>query len=113
MVACPWEDRRMAINPCGPRKISDIFMDHGIRLTNMEARVLDALLGRERLVSRDQMIEHIWPDEDGGPLCVHNILRVCVHRIRRKMRGCSIPWRIEAKWQQGYRLRYEERGDDD
>ena len=51
----------MAIDSSGPRKIRQIFLDHDIHLTPLEAKLLDAVLGRQRLVTHREIIEKIWP----------------------------------------------------
>lgn len=96
----------MAVNPCGPRKITDIFRDQGIRLTYLEARFLNALLGRERLVTHDEVTEAVWPGDDGGPLTVNRILAVVTYRCRAKIKASGIGWILENEPRQGYRIRY-------
>lgn len=96
----------MAVNPCGPRKITDIFRDQGIRLTYLEARFLNAILGRERLVTHQEVTEDVWPGEDGGPLTVNRILAVLTHRCRAKIRASGIGWVLENVPGWGYRIRY-------
>ena len=97
----------MAINPCGPRKIADIFADHDIHLTRQEARFLDILLGRERLVLHQDIMSLLWNKEDGGPLEGHRTLSVFAYRCRRKIRKGGIAWSLENVPRQGYRIRYK------
>ena len=96
----------MAVNPCGPRKITDIFLDHGIMLTPLEARFLNALLGRERLLTHREITEFIWSGPDGGPLDAYRVLTVIAHHCRQKLERSGIGWILENVPGFGYRIRY-------
>jgi DNA-binding response OmpR family regulator len=96
----------MAVSRHGPLQITDLFADKGVHLTLFEARFFDALLGRERLLTPREIIEHMYPDEDGGPLTADSILQVVVCRCRKKLAESGIPWRIENEHSLGWRLRY-------
>ena len=96
----------MAINPCGPRKIKDIFADHGINLTNQEAKFLNVVLGRERLVSKGEIIETLWPNPDMEPLAVDHVLRVYTYRLKRKLAKSGVGWVLKPLYGRGFRLIY-------
>ena len=97
----------MALKSDGPRKIQAIFADHGIPLASQEARFLDILLGRERLVLHRELIERLWPRADGGPLSANDMVRLYHYRCAKKLLLARIPWCLEVEKGRGYRLRYK------
>lgn len=99
----------MAIDGSGPCKIRMIFADRGVALAPQQAILLDALLGRERLVSYAALADALWgAHADGGPLDTESHIRAGVSKLRRRIATAGVPWRIENVYGIGYRLRYHE-----
>jgi len=97
----------MAINDDGWKQIQDNFAAKGVHLCPLECKVLDALLGRERVVPQDHIVDHIyWDSEDGGPLLGPRLVHVVVCRLRKLLPKSGIPWRIVTHYTMGYQLRY-------
>lgn len=97
----------MAINDSGWKQIQDIFAKKGVRLCPLECKVLDALLGRERVVPQDHIIDHIyWDSEDGGPLLGGRVIQVVICRLRKHLPKSGIPWKIKTHVTMGYQLEY-------
>ena len=91
----------------GDDSIRDIFGDKGVRLGPVEVRILDALLGRERIVYMDEIMEHVWgEDEEGGPLTGAENVRVIMCNIRKKLAKSCIPWRIVSHQCSRFQLKY-------
>lgn len=103
----------MAISRDGPQKIQGIFMDRGVHIPLKVAQLLDALLGRQRLVMTDEIIDRLYGHlEDGGPEYAPVCLRKYVHTARHAITLAGMPWSIEACHGFGYRLRYLQVEDD-
>ena len=98
----------MAISNDGPRQLQEIFASRpGGRLTDQQAVLLNALLGRERFVSYETLAEVLWGnDPDGGPLNTKNHIRAILTVLRFEIAASGIPWSIENVYGIGYRLRY-------
>jgi len=97
----------MAISDDGPRKIARIFAARGVVLSPQQAALLNALLGRERLVTYRALAEALWGDDpEGGPLNAQGDIRAALTKLRRKIGAAGIPWVIENCHGVGYRLRY-------
>lgn len=62
-----------------------------------------------RIVSKDDLIESIWgDDEDGGPLDAYGVLKVQICRIRQRLALAKFPWTIETCGMHGVRWEYVE-----
>lgn len=92
----------------GWEQIRDIFADKGVHLSPLEAKVLDSLLGCERIVPKDHIIDHVYHDaEDGGPLDAKKILHVIIWKLRKTLPVSGIPWRLVTHITRGYQLTYD------
>ncbi len=99
----------MAISDDGPRQIARIFAARGVALGPQQAILLNALLGRERLLTYRALAEALWGDDpDGGPLNARGDIRAALAKARRKIGAAAMPWEIENCYGVGYRLRYRE-----
>lgn len=99
----------MAIDGSGPRKIRMIFAARGVALAPQQAILLDALLGRERLIGYRALAEALWgADPEGGPLDAEGHIRAAISKLKRRIAAAGVPWRIENVYGVGYRLRYRE-----
>ena len=97
----------MALSHDGPRQIARIFAARGAVLSPQQAALLNALLGRERLVTYRALAEALWgEDPEGGPLNAQGDIRAALARLRPKIAAAAIPWEIENRYGVGYRLRY-------
>ncbi len=75
------------------------------RLPTQEMFVLRELLDADDFgVTYERLIERLWPDEDGGPLCASNIVCVVIWKIRRRLQP---GWYIVCDYGLRYRLVYE------
>ncbi len=102
----------MAIHDEGWKQIQDLFSDKGVKITQTESRILDILLGRQRIVSKDEVIDRLWGDrEDGGPLCALRNLDVHVFRLKKHLRSAPIPWKLITHFSMGLQLRYDDNPD--
>lgn len=73
-----------------------------LALTRTEHALLEYLvLHNDRLLSRTQIEESLWP---GGPSGESNLLEVYVSRVRRKLRAAGSEATVEAVRGIGYRL---------
>ncbi len=73
---------------------------HTIELTKNEAFILHALLSKKnKIVSRDQLIEMLWKD---SRFISDNTLTVNVNRLRSKLEAIALDRFIETKVGQGY-----------
>jgi DNA-binding response OmpR family regulator len=70
-----------------------------LALTRKEFGVLELLLAEGRLISAEEMLEHVW-DENTDPFTT--TVRSTIKRLRRKL-GAPDP--IETVTGSGYRLR--------
>lgn len=74
-----------------------------IELTNNEIKILKYLLkNRERIVSRDEIMEYLWEDSS---FVDDNTLTVNITRIRNKLTELNLKDLIETKRGQGYILK--------
>lgn len=74
-----------------------------IELTNNEIKILKYLLkNRDRIVSRDEIMEYLWEDSS---FVDDNTLTVNITRIRNKLTELDLKDLIETKRGQGYILR--------
>lgn len=70
-----------------------------VQLAPVEMRMILALmLNRGRFLSVDDLVECVWPDDDGGPLDAKGRIASIVGRMRR--RGID----IENDGWRGYRI---------
>lgn len=80
--------------------------EHSIELTKNEAFILHALLSKKnKIVSRDQLIEMLWKD---SRFISDNTLTVNVNRLRYKLESIALDRFIETKVGQGYMALGEE-----
>ena len=74
-----------------------------IELTNNEIKILKYLLkNRDRIVSRDEIMEYLWEDSS---FVDDNTLTVNITRIRNKLTELNLKDLIETKRGQGYILK--------
>ena len=74
-----------------------------IELTNNEIKILKYLLkNRERIVSRDEIMDYLWEDSS---FVDDNTLTVNITRIRNKLTELNLKDLIETKRGQGYILK--------
>lgn len=74
-----------------------------IELTNNEIKILKYLLkNRERIVSRDEIMEYLW---ENSSFVDDNTLTVNITRIRNKLTELNLKDLIETKRGQGYILK--------
>lgn len=76
---------------------------NAIELTNNEIKILKYLLkNRDRIVSRDEIMEYLWEDSS---FVDDNTLTVNITRIRNKLTELNLKDLIETKRGQGYILK--------
>ncbi len=103
----------MAISANGPWQIIEIFEARGREITPKQAKLLNALLGNERVVSTEELIDAIWCyDPMGGPTWAGNSLRSLIYKARQHIRRAGVPWRIDSIYGRGYKLTYLQVEDD-
>ena len=95
-------------------RIADLhheFSSRGVHLTKSEARLVLALKGRNRPVTRSAILDALYGDRpDGGPDWAESNVQVFVSRIRAKIRQAKLPWSLIAIPGIGYELREEKAG---
>lgn len=63
---------------------------------------MECLIENEGVATQEQLIDAIWgDDEDGGPLCVEDILRQHIHCLRKHLRD---GWDVVNVFNHSYRL---------
>ncbi len=81
-----------------------LFLQKGVKLSKGEARVLAALRGRNRPVSRNLLMDRIYglsPDAD----CPDDkIIDVWICKVKPKIKQTGLPWKIVTHWGLGYEL---------
>ena len=100
----------MAITDDGWKQIQDIFAEKGVKLRPAECKILDALLGCERIVPKDHIVDHLyWDRADGGPLNPKNVISAVLCGLRKRLPVPGIPWEIVTHTTRGYQLRYTDK----
>lgn len=73
------------------------------RLTRQERIIFDLIKSqRGQFISTERICDFLYSDDDDPPLWATTVIKVTVHRLRRKLIGSSFI--IESRWGQGYRL---------
>lgn len=73
-----------------------------VKLQPQEAGVLLAVMFAPPVKYRE-IIEALWgDDEDGGPLCAENAVRVYVWKLNKKLR--PLGWQVRGRHTVGYKL---------
>ncbi|MDD6351103.1 MAG: response regulator transcription factor [Lachnospiraceae bacterium] len=91
-------EHRGAILNTGDQSL--IYKGRTIELTKNEYRILLTLMeNRERVVSREKLIEQIWKTEN---FIDENTLTVNINRLRKKLDQAGLEGFIETKFGEGY-----------
>lgn len=70
-----------------------------IPLTMRHGEILSILVGNKgRHISCREIADLVYLDyEDGGPVCYENVIRVCLHKMRRELKSCGVLLDIDSK----------------
>lgn len=79
---------------------------HGCYLTATEAKVLDILIERPTLATKDMIFDRLYFSRTGDELPTYKIIDVLVCKLRKKLKALpNAPTEIiETSWGRGYRL---------
>ena len=87
--------------------VRDFLACNRSQVSHIEATILDALLGAEKIVTTDALIDAIWGDDpEGGPDDALNTLRVHINRIRSMLERSGLRWQVRTHITRGYQLTY-------
>ncbi len=90
--------------------VMSLFLQKGVSLTKGEARVLAALRGKNRPISRNLLMDQVYglgPDADYPD---DKIIDVWICKLKPKIRKANLPWKIVTHWGLGYELEEEKSG---
>lgn len=86
-----------------------MFRAGGVPLTDRELTVAAALKRYPSAISPDRLAIILYGDDpDGGPIDATGVIKVFLHRLRKKIERAGIPWRIDNVYGEGYVLRSED-----
>jgi len=86
MSICPMCEKRWSGWNSSALIVRGYFLSRQVKLTNMEARLLAALIKTDRTLSHEYLFDVLWgEDPDGGPDTADNALKVHISKARRKL----------------------------